>query len=257
MLEAVGKARGTEKCDAGRNALQGEHEISLSPQAKERECSLGSPSRAPSALEPQEAAPRQPHGFTAGGFPVDMASAPSRPRPSQVRHCLEGRVPLGRLGAPHRSAAHRSVSAQAAQGRRRPARSAERTMPLALLANVALISEAAVQAGFLSTLHSFSADRRQTGCVGSLFWFALSASPEPARHSEACPRRGRGSVPLNTDVDLHSNRHHPPSCPKPPEVPVASQIQHRLLSGHCGPPQCGPSLPSQPLPLWLPQGPTQ
>lgn len=138
MLEAVGKARGTEKCDAGRNALQGEHEISLSPQAKERECSLGSPSRAPSALEPQEAAPRQPHGFTAGGFLVDVASAPSRPRLSSGGAPFRGQgatgeagcssslcrpqvcVCLGRTGAPRTRVLSRVDDATSSHGQRSP-----------------------------------------------------------------------------------------------------------------------------------------
>lgn len=130
----------------------------------------------------------------------------------QVRLHLEGRVPLGKLGAaPHHSAGPQVSLSGRGHGNCGPPCPAEQTIPRAHTARVALMSETAVQACSLSALHPFSGDRRGTGCTAFLFRSALTGCPEPAGHSEACPGRGRLGSPLRTDVEKlrTGTTHHP------------------------------------------------
>ena len=79
----------------------------------------------------------------------------------------------------------------------------------------------------LSVASGDGADRRAHWA--SLLWLVLTGPPKPARHSEACPGRGRGGVLLGADVESSHQPHKSRAffCLKPPKVPAASPVRPR------------------------------
>lgn len=90
--------------------------------------------------------------------------------------------------------------------------------------------------------------RQQTGPLGLSALLVLTGPPRLARHSEACPGRGRGGILLGADVERSHQPHKSRAlfCLKPPKAPAASPGRPRPR----GPPWaawCGPQ-PLQPCP---------